>query len=118
MTRVNSEFLLPAVPLYRSALDNSVLPAKVDGVLAVIFISLILAKHSEVLLSNIYSRNFVQSIHCFPVWSKSLLEERDIFLHVFFFFFGGGCSFFFFSADEIRYGKYRRTEVVEKVALC
>lgn len=107
MTSVNSEFLLPAVPLYRSALDNSVLLANVDVALAVIFLSLILAKHSEALLSNIYSRNFVQLICCFPVWSKPLLEERDIFLH-----------FFSPFGNEIRCGKYRGTEVVEKIALC
>lgn len=105
MTSVNPEFFLLAVPVYRSTLDKSVLLVNVDVALAVIFISLILAKHSEALLSNIYSRNFVQSIHCFLVWSKALLEERDIFLP------------FFSSADEIRYGKYRRIEIVEKIAL-
>lgn len=80
VTSVNSAFLLPGVRPHSSAFHNSVLLARVDVALAVIFISLILAKHSESLLSNIYSRNFAQLIHCFPAWSNSLLEERDIFL--------------------------------------
>lgn len=82
MTGVNSEFLLPAVPLYRSAFDNSIL-ANVDVALPVIFVSLVLAKHSEALLPNTYSRNFVQLVHCFPIWSRSLLEERAVFLFFF-----------------------------------
>lgn len=67
MTSVNLGFLLPAVPLYRSALDNSLLLANVDVAIVVIFSSLILLKHSEAFLSTIYSRNLVELIHCFPV---------------------------------------------------
>lgn len=59
MTSVNLGFLLPAVPLYRSALDNSLLLANVDVAIVVIFSSLILLKHSEAFLSTIYSRDLV-----------------------------------------------------------
>lgn len=124
MTSVNLGFLLPAVPLCKSALHNSLFLANEDVAVVVIFSSLILLKLSEAFLSTIYSRNLVQLNYCFPVCSKSLLKERDIFFCLVDCFGGGDFGlfwlfvlFFFFSADEIRSRKYRKAEIVEKIAL-